>query len=98
MDCRPSQTHEPKGEVMRGYLLFVLLLAPGLATSVAQTDNKPEAEHAATAAKTQVKKAAPSRQKKEAQAQTKAPQQETPEAHAKTKNPQEQTETAQLKT
>src|SRR5260370_18412159 len=93
MDYRTSQPHEPKGEAMRGYLLLVLLVATG----VAQTDKKPGAEHAAGAAKTQVKKEAVSGQKEEAQAKTKAPQGGTPEAQAETKKAKEQAESAEVK-
>ena len=80
---------------MRGDLLLVFLLGTGLATGVAQTDNKPGAEPAARAAKTQ-KKEAVSKQKEEAQAQTKAPQEAT--AEAQTKKAPEQTEATQVKT
>ena len=80
---------------MRGNLLLVLLL---LATSVAQTDKKPGAEHAAGAPKTQVKTQAVKRQKEEAQAKTKAAQEGTAEAQAATKKEQGQAEVAQVKT
>jgi hypothetical protein len=98
MDYRPSQPHEPKGEAMRGNLLLVLLLVLLPATSVAQADKKPAAEHAAGAAKTQVKTEAVTGQKEEAQAKTKAPQEGTPEAQAETKKAQGQAEAAQVKT
>src|SRR5260370_28098465 len=98
MDYRPSQPHEPKGEAMRGNLLLVLLLVLLPATSVAQANKKPGAEHAAGAAKTQVKKEAVSGQKEEAQAKTKAPQQRTAEAQAETKKEEGQAEAAQVKT
>src|SRR5260370_7180493 len=91
MDYRPSQPHEPKGEAMRGNLLLVLLLVLLPATSVAQANKKPGAEHAAGAAKTQVKKEAVSGQKEQAQAKTKAPQQRTAEAQADTKKVDEKT-------
>ena len=79
---------------MKGNLLLVLLLATGLATGVAQTDQKTGAEHTA-AAKTQ-KKEAVSKPKEEAQAKTKAPQDGT--AEAQTKKAPEQTDAAQVKT
>ena len=83
---------------MRGSLLLVLLLVLLPATSVAQTDKKPGAEHAAGAPKRQVKKEAVRRQKEEAQAKAKAPQQGTAEAQAETKKEQGQAEAAQEKT
>jgi hypothetical protein len=92
MDCRPSQTHEPKGEVMKGYLLLVLLVATG----VAQTDKKMGAEHAAAAAKKHVKTEAVKAQK-EALARTKPAQEGTAE-EAETKKQPGQTEVAQVKT
>src|SRR5262245_19241073 len=94
MDYRPSQTHEPKGEAMRGNLLLVLLL---LATGVGESDKKPAAEHAAGADKTKVKTEAVRGQKEEAQAKTKAAQEGT-EAQAQTKKAQGQAEAAQVKT
>src|SRR5215470_18079268 len=97
MDCRSSQTHEPKGEAMRGNLLLVLLLVLLPATSLAQTDKKPAAEHAAGASKTKVKTEAVREQKEEAQAKTKAPQQVTAEGQAETKKAQGQAEAAQVK-
>src|SRR6185312_5158550 len=83
MDCRSSQAHEPKGEAMRGNLLVVLLLL--LATGVAQTDKKPDADHAAGADKTSVKTKAVTGQKKEVQSKTKAVQPDTAKAQAKAK-------------
>ncbi|HEY2390261.1 MAG TPA: hypothetical protein VGK22_03735 [Candidatus Angelobacter sp.] len=84
---------------MRQDLLFMVLLGAGLTTAVAQTDKtpdqKPGADQAAHAAKTQKKKAV-SGQKEEAQAKTKAPQDGT--AEAQTKKAPEQTEAAQVKT
>src|SRR5215470_2663872 len=72
MDCRPSQTHEPKGEVMRRNFLLILLLSTGV---FGQADKKPGAAHAAAAAKAQVKAEAAqvkteAGQTEEAQAQT----------------------------
>ena len=72
---------------MRGNLLLVLLMGTGLTAGVAQTDKKPETEHAAGAAKTQ---------KKQAQAKTEAPQAET--AEAPTKKPADATDSAEVKT
>src|SRR5262249_20408407 len=95
MDCRPSQTHEPKGEVMRGNLVLVLLL---LATGVAQSDKKPGAEHAAGADKAKVKREAVRGQKEEAQAKTKAAQEGTTGAQAETNKAQGQAEATQVKT
>jgi len=92
---------------MRGNLLVVLLL---LATGVAQTDKKPDADHAAGADKTSVKTKAVTGQKKEVQSKTKAVQPDTAKAQAKakaapeataeaqTKKAPEQTEEAQVKT
>ncbi|HKA40663.1 MAG TPA: hypothetical protein VKF40_01615 [Burkholderiales bacterium] len=77
-------------------LMLLLVLLP--ATSVAQTDKKPGAEHAAGAAKTKVKTDAVKGQKEEAQAKTKAPQQGTAEAQAETKKAPGQAEAAQVKT
>src|SRR5436190_16268354 len=91
MDCRPSQPQEPKGEVMTGEMLLVLLLATG----VGQADKKPKAEHA-TAAKTPVKKEAVQGQK-EAQS-TKAGQERTAEAQTETKKQERQADAAQVKT
>ena len=83
---------------MRGNLLLVLLLVLLPATSVAQTDEKPGAEHAAGAPKTKVKTDAVRGQKEEAQAKTKAAQKGTAEAQAETKKAQGQAEAAQVKT
>jgi hypothetical protein len=83
---------------MRGNLLLVLLLVLLPATSVAQTDKKPGAEHAADAPKTKVKTEAVRGQKEEAQAKTKAAQEGTAEAQAETKKAQGQAEAAQVKT
>lgn len=80
---------------MRGCWVLMLLLATGMATGVAQTDQKPAAEHVARAAKTQKKEAA-SRQKEEAHAKAKAAPEGT--AEAQTKKAPEQTEAAQVKT
>jgi hypothetical protein len=77
---------------MRGELLLVLLLATGVA---AQSDKKFGAEHAAGAAKTQVKSQAV--KKEQAQAKTKTLE-GTAEAQADTKKAQEQTDAAQVKT
>jgi hypothetical protein len=77
---------------MRGELLLLLLLATGVA---AQSDKKPGAEHAAGAAKTQVKKEAV--KKEQAQARTKT-QEGTAEAQAGTKKAEGQAEAAQVKT
>ena len=71
-------------------LLFMLLLALLLGTGAAQTDKKPAAEHAAGAAKTQIKKKAVSGQKEEAQAKTKAPQEETAAQKEESPAPAEQ--------
>src|SRR5215467_5469030 len=95
MDCRPSQTHEPKGEVMRRNLLLMLLLSTGV---FGQADKKPGAAHAAAAAKAQVKAEAVKGQKEEAQTKTKAAQEGTAEAQAETKKPQGQAEAAQVQT
>src|SRR5215469_3588108 len=98
MDYRPSQPHEPKGEAMRRDLLFMLLLVGLLATGAAQTDQKPGAEHAAGAAKTQKKEAASGQKKKESQAKTNALPEGTAEAQAETKKAQGQPEAALVKT
>jgi hypothetical protein len=95
MDCRPSQTLEPKGEVMKGYLLLVLLVATA-AAGVAQGDKKPVAQPA-TAAKKNVKTKAV-KAKKEAPAKAKPAQEETAEAQTETKKQQGRTEVAQTKT
>jgi cobalamin biosynthesis Mg chelatase CobN len=96
MDCRSSQTDEPKGEAMRENLLLVLLLASALATSAAQVAKKPQTEHAAPVAKTQ-KKAAVSKQKEGAQAKTTEAQEGTAEAQPGVKNAQGKAEGAQAK-
>ena len=83
---------------MKGNLLLVLLLVLLPATSVAQTDKKPAAEHAAGAPKTKLKTETVRRQKEEAQAKTKAPEQGTAEAQAETKTTQGPAEAAQVKT
>jgi len=87
---------------MRGNLLLLLLLVLLPATGVvAQTDTKPDkkpaAEHAAAAAKTQVKTGAVKGQKN-APAKTKAPQKGTPEAQTETKDEEPQAEAAEVKT
>jgi hypothetical protein len=80
---------------MRGDLLLVLLLATGVA---AQTDKKPGAEHAAGAAKAQIKTEAVPKQKDTAQAKTKTAQNGTAKAPAETKKTEGRTEAAQVKT
>lgn len=77
---------------MKGYLLLVLLVATG----VAQTDKKTEAEHAAAAAKKHVKTEAVKAQK-EAPARTKPAHEGTGE-EAETKKQPGQAEVAQVKT
>lgn len=83
---------------MKGYLLFVLLMATAVA---AQTDKKPDkrtgAEPAATAAKKHVKTEAVKAQK-EAPAKTKPAEEGTAEAQAETKKTEGQAEAAQAKT
>jgi len=79
---------------MSGDLLLVLLLATG----IGQADKKAGAEHAAGAAKAQVKTEAAPGQKEKAQAKTKAAQKGTVEAPAETKKAEGQTEVAQVKT
>src|SRR5512140_2328518 len=97
MDCRSSQTHEPKGEVMKGYLLLVLLVATGVAAQTDKTpDKKTGAEHAA-AAKKHVKTEAVKAQK-EAPAKTKPAEEGTIEAQAEAKKQPGQAEVAQVKT
>ena len=81
---------------MRRDLLLVLLLMLLPVMGVGQTDKKPEAEHTAGAAKTQVKKEAAKGPKEKAPAKTKA-QEETAEAQAEKKKAQAQTEAAQKK-
>ena len=83
---------------MRGNLLLVLPLVLLGATSVAQTDKTPGAEHAAGAPKTKVKTEAVRGQKHDAQAKTKSPQQGTAEAQAETKTAQGQAEGGQVRT
>jgi len=84
---------------MRGNLLLVLLLVLLPATSVAQTDKKPGAEHAAGAPKTKVKtETVRGKKKEDAQAKTKAAQEGTAEAQAETKKAQAQAEASQAKT
>src|SRR6185503_17328243 len=96
MDCRPQKPQEPKGEVMRGALLFVLLL---VATGVAQTDKTPDKKTGAepAAAKKHVKTEAVKAQKA-APAKTKSAEERTAEAQAETKKQAGQTEVAQAKT
>jgi hypothetical protein len=77
---------------MKGYLLLVLLVATG----VAQTDKKKEADHAAAAAKKHAKTEAVKAQK-EAPARTKPAQEGTAE-ESETKKQPGQTEVAQVKT
>lgn len=78
---------------MKGNLLVVLLL---LAAGVAQTDKKPEAEHAAGAGKTKPKTEAVKGQKKQTPAKAKAAQDESAEAQEK-KGP-EQADAAKTET
>src|SRR6476469_1769530 len=96
MDRRPSQALEQKGEVMKPYLLLVLLVA----TSVAQTDKTPDkktgTEPTAAATKKHVKTEAVKAQKA-APAKTKAAEAGTAE-QAETKKQPGQTEVAQAKT
>src|SRR5215470_6856717 len=68
MDCRPSQPRKPKGEAMSRHLLFVLVLATG----VALPDDKPEAQaqHAAGAAEAQAETEAAQGQTEGGQAET----------------------------
>jgi hypothetical protein len=79
---------------MSGNLLLALLLVTG----IGQADKKPGAEHAAGAAKAQVKREAVPGQKEKAQAKTKAAQKATAEAPAETKKAEERAEVAQVKT
>src|SRR5947209_19981526 len=97
MDCRPSQTHEPKGEVMKGYLLLLLLVATGVAQTDKTPDNKTEAEPAAAAAKKHVKRETVKAQKA-APAKTKSADEGTAEAQAAARKQPGQTEVAQAKT
>ena len=79
---------------MRVNSLLMLLL---LATGVAQTDKKPEAEPAAGAPKTKVKTEAARGQKKGAQVKTKAAQEGTAEGQAEAKKTEGQPDEAQVK-
>jgi hypothetical protein len=72
-------------------LLFVLLLATGLAAA----DKKPEAKHATSPAAAQTKTAAVRGQTEEAQAKSKAAQVNTEEAQAETEETQGSIETAE---
>src|SRR6478609_7063217 len=97
MDCRPSQTHEPKGEVMKGYFLLVLLVATGVAAQTDKTpDKKTGTEPTAAAAKKHVKTEAVKAQKA-APAKPKPADAGTAE-QAETKKQPGQTEVAQAKT
>src|SRR6266542_3432402 len=51
MDCRPSQSRKPKGEAMIRHLVFVLLLATGVALAA----DRPKAQRAAGTAEAQAK-------------------------------------------
>jgi hypothetical protein len=81
---------------MSRQLLFVLLLAMG----VALADDMPEAkaQHAAGAAEPQAKTEAAQGQKEPAQAQTEEAQRQTKEAQVQTDEGQERTEPAQAQT
>jgi hypothetical protein len=98
MDCRPQKPQEPKGEIMRRTLFFVLLL---VATGVAQTDKTPDkktgAEAAAAAAKKHVKTEA-AKAEKAPLAKTKAAQEATATEKADAKKQPGQTEVAPAKT
>src|SRR5262245_17508384 len=100
MDCRPSQSQEPKGEAMSGELLLVLLLATG----IGQADKKPAADHADGTAAAQAKtEAVPGQKDKDkdkdkAKAKTKAAQKGPAKAPAETKKAEKRTEVAQVKT
>ena len=72
-------------------LLFVLLLATGLAAA----DKKPEAKHATSPATAQTKTAAVRGQTEEAQAKSKAAQVNTEQAQAETEETQGRSETAE---
>ena len=72
-------------------LLFVLLLAAG----VALAENKPEAKHATGAAEAQKKTAVPG-QTEESQSKIKAAQAHTEEAHAETEELQGRSETSEM--
>jgi hypothetical protein len=96
MDCRPSQTHEQKGEVMKGYLLLVLLMATAVA---AQTDKTPDKKTVTepAGAKKHVKTEA-LKAHKQAPPKTKSAETGTAEAQAETKKQPGQAEVAQAKT
>lgn len=81
---------------MRRDLLLVLMLVLLPVMVVGQADKKPEAEHTAGTAKTQVKKEAAKELKEKTPTKTKA-QKETAEAQAEKKKAQAQTEAAQEK-
>src|SRR6266536_2703748 len=66
MDCRPSQSRKPKGEAMIRHLVFVLLLATGVALAAA----RPKAQRAAGAAEAQAKTEAAQGRTEHAKAQT----------------------------
>lgn len=81
---------------MSGKLLFLLLLATGVAAQTnKESDKKPGAEHPADAARTRVKKQAA--KKEQAQAKTKT-QEGTAETQADTKKTRGQAEAAEIKT
>src|SRR5689334_17326905 len=97
MDRRPSQALEQKGEVMKGYLLLVLLVATSVAAQTDKTpDKKTVTEPATAAAKKHVKTEAVKAQKA-TPAKTKSAETATAEEAAAKKQP-EQTEVAQAKT
>jgi hypothetical protein len=97
MDCRPSQTRGQKGEIMKGYLPFVLLVATCVAAQTEKTpDTKTGAEPTAAAAKKHVKTETAKAQKA-APAKMKPAQEGTAEATEAKKQP-EQAEVAQVKT
>ena len=73
-------------------LLFVLLLAAG----VALADNKPEAKHATGDAEAQKKTASVPGQTEESQSKIKAAQARTEEAHAETEELQGRSETSEM--
>jgi hypothetical protein len=79
---------------MSRHLLFVLLLATG----VALADDRPKAKHNAGAAQAQSKKEVAQGRTEHAQTKRKTAQQRTAEAPAKTKKEQGQTEHTQTKT
>src|SRR6476661_2593019 len=98
MDCRPSQTHEQKGEVMKPYLLLVLLVATSVAAQTDKIlDKKTGAEHPAAAAANKHVKTEAVKTQKAAPAKTKPAQEGTAEEIAAKKQPG-QTEVAQAKT